>query len=85
MHVYETYCNFLSFIIQVNNFIVFVGIEFYHRSNKTNKAELETMIKSARDHNLGEYLDTGLGITYVDHTDCTYPYEKEKKKKQYHN
>ena len=42
------------------------------------KAELDLMFKTARTQGLGYWMDYGLKVHIVDHTNCTYPPVDEK-------
>ena len=54
------------------------GINFYNRKNSVPKAELDLMFKTARTQGLGYWMDYGLKVHIVDHTNCTYPPVDEK-------
>ncbi len=34
---------------------------------------LDEMLASAKANNIYDYMTAGLGITYLDHSNCTYP------------
>lgn len=59
--------------VEVMETVVFTGINFYNRQRKVLAAELQTMLDTARKQNLGYWMDHGFKVTFVDHSNCTYP------------
>lgn len=59
--------------VEVLNEVVFTGINFYNRNRLAPKEELQQMLDTARKQNLGYWMDHGLEVHIVDHTNCTYP------------
>lgn len=52
------------------SWIQYYGLNFYSRTYQNQQSAVEEMMKSAREHGLGDFLDSGLDLYLVDHTDC---------------
>lgn len=59
--------------VEVMQEVLFTGINFYNRRRMVEKSELQSMMDTARKQGLGYWMDHGLKVTVVDHTNCTYP------------
>lgn len=59
--------------VEIDEYVVFTGINFYNRRRVVPAAELQIMFDTARKQKLGYWMDHGLKVTVVDHSNCTYP------------
>ncbi|XP_067939244.1 uncharacterized protein [Watersipora subatra] len=59
--------------VEVWKHVLFAGVNFYHRHRDVPSEVLQSLISIARQQGIGYWLDHGLGITVVDHSNCTYP------------
>eukprot|EP00667_Euglena_gracilis_P019112 EG_transcript_20408 len=50
--------------------VLFVGLNFYSRHRQPGPAYVRRMLDVARTYGLGVYMDTGPGVTIVDHGNC---------------